>query len=536
MQSQQISYRDTGFVSKMVCDLFEGKESLDAFYGNPPTLDNFKVQLIEKKENFSPNQREVLVSSLISQYGNLLQKGSPVDLNIERLALSNTFTITTGHQLNLMTGPLYFLYKIISTLNLCKTLKKAHPDFNFVPLYWMATEDHDFEEISFFNFKGKNFKWNRNKAGAVGRFSLDGLEPLFTLFDAELGSSSSAQEIKNLIRESYLSSNSLTEATRKFVHQLFHSEGLVILDGDDRPLKQIFAPKMEEELRSGSCQVEVEKTISKLQSDYDSEYVPQVNPREINLFYLTKTDRLRLVRTASGFADADNTRSWTQAELLQELQKTPDRFSPNVLMRPLYQETILPNLCYIGGGGELAYWLELKAYFESQKVAFPILVHRNAAVLVPRKLADKLDRLQLTPADVFLKRPSLINKKVRQISNIDLDLQPFKKALEEQFTHLERLVLETDASFEGAVKAQQVKQFKGIDKLEQRLLLAQKRKLADQVQRLTLVHDALFPNESLQERTVNFSEFYLQYGSEILSLLSKQLDPLSLKFDWIVLD
>ena len=160
MQSQQISYRDTGFVSKMVCDLFEGKESLGAFYGNPPTLDNFKVQLIEKKENFSPNQREVLVSSLVGQYGNLLQKGSPVDLNIERLALSNTFTITTGHQLNLMTGPLYFLYKIISTLNLCKTLKKAHPDFNFVPLYWMATEDHDFEEISFFNFKGKNFKWN----------------------------------------------------------------------------------------------------------------------------------------------------------------------------------------------------------------------------------------------------------------------------------------------------------------------------------------------------------------------------------------
>ena len=351
-----------------------------------------------------------------------------------------------------------------------------------------------------------------------------------------MGSSSSAQEIKNLIKKSYLSSSSLTEATRKLVHELFQPEGLVILDGDDRPLKQVFIPKMKEELLSSSCQTEVEKTISKLQSEYDSEYVPQVNPREINLFYLTDADRLRLVRTPNGFSDADSTMSWTQIELLQELQETPNRFSPNVLMRPLYQETILPNLCYIGGGGELAYWLELKAYFESQKVPFPILLHRNAAVLVPRKLADKIEHLQLTPADVFLKRSSLINKKVRQISNIDLDLQPFKKALEEQFVHLESLVLETDASFEGAVKAQQVKQFKGIDNLEQRLLKAQKRKLADQVQRLTLLHDALFPNESLQERTVNFSEFYLEYGSEILSLLSKQLDPLSLKFDWIVLD
>ena len=536
MQSQQISYRDTGFVSKMICDLFEGKESLSAFYGNMPTVDNFKLQLLDKQKNFTQNQREILVSSLVSQYGSLLQKGSPVDVNIQRLALPNTFTITTGHQLNLMTGPLYFLYKIISTLNLCKTLKKAHPEFNFVPIYWMATEDHDFDEISFFNFNRKNFKWDREKAGAVGRFSLDGLEPLFALFDKELGSSSSAQEIKNLIKKSYLSSSSLTEATRKLVHELFQPEGLVILDGDDRPLKQVFIPKMKEELLSSSCQTEVEKTISKLQLEYDSEYVPQVNPREINLFYLTDADRLRLVRTPNGFSDADSTMSWTQIELLLELQETPDRFSPNVLMRPLYQETILPNLCYIGGGGELAYWLELKAYFESQKVPFPILLHRNAAVLVPRKLADKIEHLQLTPADVFLKRSSLINKKVRQISNIDLDLQPFKKALEEQFVHLESLVLETDASFEGAVKAQQVKQFKGIDNLEQRLLKAQRRKLADQVQRLTLLRDALFPNESLQERTVNFSEFYLEYGSEILSLLSKQLDPLSLKFDWIVLD
>ena len=536
MQSQQISYRDTGFVSKMICDLFEGKEALSAFYGNTPNVDNFKVQLLDKQENFTQNQREVLVSSLVSQYGSLLQKGSSVDANIQRLALPNTFTITTGHQLNLMTGPLYFLYKIISTLNLCKTLKKSHPEFDFVPVYWMATEDHDFDEISFFNFNRKNFKWDREKAGAVGRFSIDGLEPLFALFDKELGSSSSAQEIKNLIKKSYLSSFSLTEATRKLVHELFHSEGLVILDGDDRPLKQVFTPKMKEELLSSSCQIEVEKTISRLQSDYDSEYVPQVNPREINLFYLTDTNRLRLVRTPNGFADADNTLSWTKPELLHELQETPDRFSPNVLMRPLYQETILPNLCYIGGGGELAYWLELKAYFESQKTPFPILLHRNAAVLVPRKIADKIERLQLTPADVFLKRSSLINKKVRQISNIDLDLQPFKKVLEEQFVHLESLILETDASFEGAVKAQQVKQFKGIDNLEQRLLKAQKRKLADQVKRLTLLHDALFPNESLQERTVNFSEFYLAYGSEILSLLSKQLDPLSQKFYWIVLD
>ena len=536
MQSHQISYRETGFVSKLICNLFEENNQLKAFYGNSPKIDGFKTQLLAKQKSFTQDQRSVLISALINQYGTLLEKDSLVLDHINSLSLSNTFTITTGHQLNLMTGPLYFLYKIISVLNLCKTLKKSHPDHNFIPVFWMATEDHDFEEISFFNFKNKNFKWYREKAGAVGRFSLDGLEHLFTLFEKELGNSSSAEEIKNLIKISYSNSTSLTEATRKLVHELFKEEGLVILDGDDRSLKEVFVPKMKEELRLSSCQINVEKTISKIQSDYDSSYIPQVNPREINLFYLTQNDRLRIVRTPLGFADADNKITWTNEELLEVLDQTPECFSPNVLMRPLYQETILPNLCYVGGGGELAYWLELKAYFVSQNIPFPILLHRNAAVLIPSKTAKKLDSLNLKSEDLFLKRSSLINKKVRQISNIDLDLQSLKETLEVQFKELESLVKQTDASFEGAVKAQRAKQFKGIDNLEHRLLKAQKTKLADQVARLTLLHETLFPNESLQERTVNFSEFHLQYGKELISILSKKLDPLSLKFDWIVLD
>ena len=285
MQSHQISYRETGFVSKLICNLFEENNQLKAFYGNSPKIDGFKTQLLAKQKSFTQDQRSVLISALINQYGTLLEKDSLVLDHINSLSLSNTFTITTGHQLNLMTGPLYFLYKIISVLNLCKTLKKSHPDHNFIPVFWMATEDHDFEEISFFNFKNKNFKWYREKAGAVGRFSLDGLEHLFTLFEKELGNSSSAEEIKNLIKISYSNSTSLTEATRKLVHELFKEEGLVILDGDDRSLKEVFVPKMKEELRLSSCQINVEKTISKIQSDYDSSYLPQVKPREINLFY-----------------------------------------------------------------------------------------------------------------------------------------------------------------------------------------------------------------------------------------------------------
>ena len=204
-------------------------------------------------------------------------------------------------------------------------------------------------------------------------------------------------------------------------------------------------------------------------------------------------------------------------------------------MRPLYQEVLLPNLCYIGGGGEIAYWLQLKKFFQAQNVTFPILLLRNSAVLVSTKTAKKIEKLNLSKQDFFLKRTALINKKIRQISNIDLDLQPFKEKLQEQFTHLESLVNSTDASFAGTVAAQKQKQFNGIDTLEKRLLQAQKRKLVDHVERLSDLHETIFPRESLQERHNNFFQFYLEYGEDILPLLFESLDPLQLEFSWIEL-
>ena len=215
---------------------------------------------------------------------------------------------------------------------------------------------------------------------------------------------------------------------------------------------------------------------------------------------------------------------------MQELKAYPERFSPNVIARPLYQEVILPNLCYIGGGGEIAYWLELKSAFESMKVPFPILLLRNSALVITEKQSEKLKRMQLSEEDLFLKQSSLINKKIREISNIDIDFSPQKKLLEQQFKDLYELAEQTDKSFIGAVKAQEVKQKKGLDNLEKRLLKAQKRKLKDHVLRMTDIQNQLFPGKSLQERNLNFSELYLEYGEELIPMLVKALKPLQLEF------
>ncbi|MAM18790.1 MAG: hypothetical protein CME35_07450 [Gramella sp.] len=222
--------------------------------------------------------------------------------------------------------------------------------------------------------------------------------------------------------------------------------------------------------------------------------------------------------------------NWSREELLKELEDHPERFSPNVVMRPLYQEVILPNLCYIGGGGELAYWFELKKYFEAENITFPILLLRNSALLQSRKQNDKRKKLHIELKELFLKQHELINRKVREISNIDINFDPQKEHLVAQFEKLYNLAEQTDPTFLSAVKAQEVKQLKGLDNLEKRLLKAQKRKLKDEVERISKLQNELFPNRSLQERQVNFSEYYDEYGPVLIDTLLQELKPLDFNF------
>lgn len=520
-----ISYRKTNYFSSLIVDYLDQKENLKTLYGDFPKIDNFQDQIV-KKASFSEANRTVLKDALLQQYQHS-RVTTATNENIHLLAHNNTFTITTGHQLNLFTGPLYFLYKIISTINLTKQLKEAYPESNFVPIYWMATEDHDFDEISYFNFKGKKIHWNRENAGAVGHFSTDGLTDVFELFSQELGIGKNADKLRELFTEAYLKHDNLTAATRYLVNELFAEYGLVIVDGDDKALKQLFIPYIKNDVFDNLAFSEVSKTSAYLS---DLGYGVQVNPREINMFYLTKNGRERIVAVDGRYEVLDTTISFSQEELLHEIENHPEKFSPNVIMRPLYQEVILPNLCYIGGGGELAYWLELKSNFEKVQVPFPMLLLRNSALIVKEKQAQKLQKLNISYADLFLKRDSFINKKVREISNIDIDFSEQKKVLQEQFKAMYTLAEETDKSFLGAVKAQEVKQLKGLENLEKRLLKAQKRKLSDHVVRITELQNELFPNQSLQERNFNFSEMYLEYGEALIPMLFEELDPLNAEF------
>lgn len=529
MPSDCISYQSSGYFTPLITDYLNQKDTLKPLYNRFPTLENFKAQIEEKKQNYNPAFRNVLADTLQLQYKDI-NTSALTQYNIDLLRKDDTFTVTTGHQLNLFTGPLYFLYKIVSAVNLSKELKAAYPQQNFVPIYWMATEDHDFEEINFFSFRNKKIKWARESAGPVGRFSTEGLEAVLDVFSKELGLGKNAAWLTTLFEDAYIKHTNLADATRYLANELFSSEGLVIIDAHTAGLKKLFAPYVQEELLKQTSHLKVAETAALLK-----DYNIQVNPREINLFYIEDTIRERIILQDGVYHINNTDLKFSESEILALLESNPEKFSPNVIMRPLYEEVILPNLAYIGGGGEIAYWLELKSYFESAKVTFPMLLIRNSVLLATQKQADKLDKLGLSWADMFSKQQDLLNKKVQSFSEFKLDFTDQKELLKKQFELLADIAAKTDASFTGAVKAQEIKQIKGLENLEKRLLKAEKRNHAEQLERIVLLQNELFPGKGLQERKANFSEFYLEFDGSLLSKLFSQLKPLEQEFNVVIL-
>lgn len=516
MKVDCIHYKETNYFSKIVIDYLEGAPTLTPFYQYQPEISSFQ-KAIENK-NFSLEKREVLAHALAEQYakGGIHLKESLVAQNIESLKTKNTFTITTGHQLNLFTGPLYFIYKIVSVINLSKRLKKLHPEQNFVPVYWMATEDHDFEEISFFRFKGKTLQWETQQKGAVGRMNPKELIEVFEEFKTLITPySTNEQQLKEWFEKAYLQHDNLADATRYLVHEMFYEHGLLIVDGDDPVLKTMFIPQVKEEL-----QKEISAQLVAQQNERLAEhYKIQVNPRAINLFYLIDGSRERIIKGKSGFSIHNTQEKFSTEEFYNLLEKHPERFSPNVLLRPLYQEVILPNLAYIGGGGELAYWFQLKTTFEHFNLPLPVLLLRNSALWLDAKAEKYKEELKLSTADLFVEEGVLLKNWVKSNSKIDLTLKDEIKQQQDFFQTLSEKAGRVDATLKPHTLAMAEKQKQLLEQLSEKLIRSERLKNTTAADRIAYLKKTFFPKESLQERTDNFSLLYLVYGKNLIPQL-----------------
>lgn len=522
-----IPFKDTTYFSDFICDYLSKNKKISPFYDKFPSLDSFKYQINEKSATFPKKNREILVNSLKNQYENF-QISEKTKENIDLLRKNTTFTITTGHQLCLFTGPLYFIHKIASTIKTCILLKNKYPENDFVPVYWLASEDHDFLEVNHFSVHSKKLFWHSNQSGMVGNFNTNELKSLSEMLKNELGMGKNAEELNLLFKNSYLKNKDLASATRFLVNELFQKYGLVIIDGNSADLKQLFIPFFKKDIFENTNYQKVTETIEEIKK-VDNTYPTQVNPREINCFYLQEDSRERILTENHKFIIKNTSLSFSKEELKNELENTPEKFSPNVILRPLYQEVILPNLCYIGGGGEIAYWLELKAMFKENDIPFPILLLRNSVLLIDEKQEKKLRKYNLLNENIFLKKDNLTKKIIEENTEILIDFSQQRNFLTSQFDALYEIANQTDPSFRSAVEAQKVKQIKGLNHLEKRLLKAQKKKHSELIDRILSLKNELFPNEALQERTENFSTFYLK-NRNLIEILIENFDPFDFRF------
>jgi bacillithiol synthase len=518
MKLEKIDLEEANCFSSIFLDYINQDEKLKPFFHHYPSLENFKKQ-IEAKSSFESRKRKALQEVLNQQYQGL-EKSARFTENLKLLEEEKTFTVTTGHQLNIFTGPLYFIYKIVTTINLASKLKDRYPDHNFIPVYWMASEDHDFAEINHFRLFNQEYKWQTEQKGAVGRFGLEGMKQL----------TEELPELLPVFERAYLNQDNLSDASRYIANELFGAQGLMVVDADYQVLKSEFSEIMRQDIVEENSNHLVEATSEKLSQ---AGYRNQVFSRKINFFYLDENIRGRLVRENSKFEVLDTDLKFSEEELEKIIKETPEKLSPNVITRPLYQEVILPNIAYIGGPAEVAYWLQLKEVFQHYQVPFPIVMPRNFALVVNKSSTKKLYKLAIKPADLFIDQYQLKERYILQNGEGAYQLSEQKKKLKQLFAEIVKKAELTDKSLTGVVGSEQSKAEKILDNLEKRLKKAEENNQEVALRQVEKLKEKLFPEGSLQERKDNFLNFYLN-DRDFLKKLIDKFNPLDYRFNVLI--
>jgi bacillithiol biosynthesis cysteine-adding enzyme BshC len=495
MQKQVFHRENIGWFSDQHLRLVYQQKSFEHYLTEPFSKEALLRQVQRKGGSFGTAERQTLVECLYRQYQDI-EITSATNANIDALNNKSTFTITTGHQLSLFTGPLYFVLKILHVIKMCDELNAKHSDYTFVPVYWMASEDHDFEEIQSCTIFNNKITWNTDQKGPVGLFDLEGLdavkEDLHGLFKNNPDS-----EIHRLIDS--LSGKNYASAMRNLVNAMFGDRGLVIVDGDDKELKSSFVPVFRKELETEFSHKAVKKVTQSLLDDGGKE---QVTAREINLFYNEKGLRSRIQRKgAELFVEGKG--AFDAASLL----RYPEKISPNVVLRPLYQEYILPNIAYIGGGGEISYWLQLKDVFEHAGVPYPLIQVRNSLVWIDRPTQSKLDKLGATVEDIFKDEDAWKRDFVEANASEELDTSQVDQAFGELSEALTTLILGIDSNKDQFIKAELARMEKQVESIKEKAVKFSKGQHDQAMKAIEFIKSRINPDGGLQERSVNFFQF-----------------------------
>lgn len=524
-QSSYLPYQDTHSFSSLVIDYLKGHELLDNSYRYTPDINGIQQALQDR--NQYPIDRNLLVAVLEKQYASLSKSQQLID-NIEALKSSHTFTICTAHQPNLLTGYLYFIYKILHAIKLSQELTTKYPHLNFIPVYYMGSEDNDLDELGTFRYNQEKYTWNaEGQKGAVGNMQTRGMKEVLNDLFQKLGPPGDfTDQLKELLTVAYLKHDTISAATQFLVNELFGKYGLIVINPDEHEFKKAFIGVLKDDLLNG-----VAERLVHLQGEHLSKnYKTQAFPRRVNQFYMTDGLRERIETDGTSWKVLNTNISFSQEELLQELHTYPERFSPNVVLRGVFQESILPNIAFIGGGAEVAYWLQLKSTFEHYHTFYPVILLRQSVQWIPTSVKEKMLDLSLSLQDIFLSKTDLTKAYLNKSTPNELQMGEEKTKLEQIFKQLEQKAIALDPTLKAAAGAALHKINHQVEVIQLKMQRALKKKNAVDIARIEKVKDLLFPQEKLQERVENFIEYYPYYGAAWIDNLLDCIEPMRNEF------
>lgn len=471
---------------------------------------------IKAKEQFNQDNRETLTNELLLQYELIDNVSKKTITQIELLRQNNTFTVCTGQQLHPFLGPALVFYKIIDTIKTAQHLKTLYPDKNFVPIFWMAGEDHDFEEVKTVQLYGKKFEWKTEQKGGLGRFRTTELSDLIEEIRNNVNLNETQLQTLEYFKTVYATSNNFANATAKIINKLFGEYGIIAIDTDKPALKNLFKEVIKDDIFKQNNFKGFNSFSEKLK---EHKFSLQLSARPINFFYLDNQFRERIEQNGDSFNIINSEKSFTADELNTEIDQYPEKFSPNAVLRPLYQETILPNVAYIGGNAEINYWLQLKEVFEINKTSSPFLKLRFSSWLVNKSVQDWLNKNNLTPLEVLN-----ANSETEIISLFGNHESEFPKYLVEFEVLKTKMV---DYAFNEQIpesknfneKAKELEKL--INKMDNLWLEVQKNKFEKNLQKISVIKSNTLSTKQMQERQLSNLEL-LFINVNIIDVIEKQ--------------
>jgi bacillithiol biosynthesis cysteine-adding enzyme BshC len=453
--------------------------------------------------------------------------------HIEMLRHPGSVAVVTGQQAGLFNGPLYTVHKALTVIKLASCLREQGVEA--VPVFWIASEDHDYEEVNHCRLVDREGRLidlhyepeTRGQDVPVGHVTLDeGINRVIDEFIAQLPPSEFVPEIERDLRESYSAGTGFAEAFARLMARLFGNYGVVLLDPLDEELKQVAAPLYSDAIAKSS---EIARALVERSAELErAGYHAQVHVSEdmVPLFIMDDGRRVAMTQSEGRFHVKGSQRSFSKEELVELARRCPNCFSPNVTLRPVVQDYLLPTAAYIGGPAEVAYFAQIRAVYETLGRQEPCVLPRVSLTIIEGRHQKTMKKYGLELQDFFEGLHPAIQKVVEQ--SLDRETSGIfaetERVFAEQLDKLDESLTRADATLSDSISRARAKIIYQIEHLRTRFIHASARREETTYRQVERAYTTLFPDKNLQERELNIYYFLSRFGPSLIDELYAAVD------------